>query len=224
MALVNDIKNNVQDYKVIAEHAFNREHNLWERPMYQDNPAFQQVKSQYGTGEHKVVRRQQVIDLFAEGKYYDAYLCAMVWGNIGTYRKGRRNFESAFGVTRSYAETHIADIVSILSKGDIGSAFDSMCIGGSNHFPGLGVSFFTKVLYFAGATICEDVSPLILDSNTLMILARLYNDSGITQTPRQTKAQYLFFCSEMARMSSELELPTPGHLEAFLFNDGKVLL
>ena len=224
MNLVDDIKKQFPNYEALASAAFNHQHNLWGRPMYQGNTVFQDLKSRRGTGGSAVTTRQQVIDLFNDGQYYDGYLCALVWGNIGTFQKGAEHFNSAFSVPKVEVEKRIENIKQLISKNQIGDAFESMCKGGVNNFPGVGVSFFTKLLYFIGATVNCNVKPLILDSISLSILNRIRADKGITKKAKQTRMDYLEFCDEMNTLSQQLSLPSAGHLEAFLFNDGKVLI
>ena len=224
MNLVDDIKKQFPNYEELASAAFNHQHNLWGRPMYQGNTVFQDLKSRRGTGDSAVTTRLQVIDLFNAGNFYEGYLCALVWGNIGTFQNGRQHFNAAFSVPKKDVETKIKNIKNLISQNKLGDAFDSMCKGGVNNFPGVGVSFFTKLLYFIGATVNCNVKPLILDSVSLRILNRIRADKGITREARQTRMDYLEFCNEMNALSQQLSLPSAGHLEAFLFNDGKVLI
>lgn len=224
--LENDIRTQFPNYRDLAAANFNRPHNLWGRRMYQQNPVFQELKAKYGMGPNAVVNRRQIIDLFAKKEFYDAYLCSMVWGNIGTFQNGRRIFETAFAIPRQEVERKIKSIILLIENNNIEGAFASMCRGGANQFPGLGVSFFTKILYFVGESLNKgnNVLPLIFDSNSIKVLTRIYRDQNSNQVARQTLAHYMSFCNEMSRISGNLELPSPGYLEAFLFNDGKVLL
>lgn len=222
--LVNEIKTKYPDYKSLACNDFNRQHDLWGRPMYQGNPVFQCLKQTYGDAtEGKVTTRQQIIDLFKDEKYYEGYLCALVWGNIGTYPGGRTRFEEAFSTSQKEVAAKIVRIRAMIENNNLEEAFDSMLPGGQNTLPGLGVSFFTKILYFVGATVNCNVKPLIFDVTSLKICERLYKDAGVLKTARQTKKHYIWFCTKMKGLSALLGLPTPGHLEAFLFNSGNSL-
>ena len=227
MALIQDIRTQFPNYKAMANDDFNRPHDLWDRPMYQINPVFCAIKRKYGDkNKGRVTTRQQIIDLFSQGKYYDGYLCALVWGNIGTYQGGNKRFNAAFSTPEEEVKDKIKNIKLLLSANDIPGAFTSMCKGGNNYLPGLGVSFFTKILYFVGATTKYNIQPLIFDVTSLKILNRIYDDANSNRTARQSRGHYLFFCEKMNEMSnnSNLDLPTPGHLEAFLFNSGESLL
>ena len=222
-----EIRTQFPNYTTLSSMDFNREHDLWERRMYQGNPVFQTLKLTYGDAtKGKVTTRQQIIDLFAAGKYYDGYLCALVWGNIGTYQGGRARFEAAFSTPRNDLETRIANIKALIEENKLEEAFCSMFPGGDNNLPGLGVSFFTKILYFVGATVNCNIKPLIFDITSLKILNRLYRDAGAQKKARQTKKHYVWFCTKMKELSdsAHMDLPTPGHLEAFLFNSGNILV
>ena len=224
MRLEEEIKKSFPNYKNLANCCFNRSHDLWERPMYQGNPVFVVLKEKHGKDNSKVTTRSQIIELFKEGEFYDGYLCALVWGNIGTYQNGRQNFNNAFSISKEDCVKKISDIKLKIAKNDIPGAFNSMCRGRNNCIPGLGVSFFTKILYFVGATLENSTKPLIFDSMSLKILNRIYKDAGILRQARQTTQCYIDFCREMNSITKALDLPTPGHLEAFLFNCGKCLI
>lgn len=231
MTLDQEIRTTFPNYKELADSCFNRCHDLWERPMYQDNMVFKKLKEKYGkVGKEKVTTRKQIIDLFAAENYFDGYLCALVWGNIGTYQGGRERFEKAFTNDKKDVENKIKNIKQLISDNKIGDAFFSMCSSRknliNNNLPGLGVSFFTKILYFVGATVDCETKPLIFDVTSLQILNRLYKDEESQKVARQTQSQYVYFCNKMNILSKDscLDLPTPGHLEAFLFNCGKCLL
>ena len=225
MALTDEIKQRFPKYKELAELSFARSHDLWERPMYQENATFLRLKQKYGVADpdKRVTTRPQLISLYKRQNYYDAYLCTLVWGNIGTYMKARDSFNHAFSIKKKDCNRIIQEVKAMLCVGNIEEAFDSMCRDGRNCISGLGVSFFTKILYFVGETVESEVKPLIFDSTSLKILTRLYADNGLNRVARQTRSCYLDFNIRMNRIARELELPSAGHLEAFLFNCGKCL-
>lgn len=224
MKLEEEIKSNFPNYVDLAYCCFDRAHDLWGRPMYQGNPVFVGLKEKHGKDNSKVTTRSQIIELFKKGEFYDGYLCALVWGNIGTYQNGRANFTDAFSISEDDCNRIITNLKQIISEDNIRDAFISMCHGKDNCIPGLGVSFFTKILYFVGATLENHTKPLIFDSMSLRILNRIYKDAGIQRQARQTTQCYIDFCREMDSITKALDLPTPGHLEAFLFNCGKCLI
>lgn len=225
MKLAEEIKTKFPNYLELAECCFNRSHDLWERPMYQSNATFLSAKSIYGIdGINKVTTREQIINLFLKKKYYDGFLCAMVWGNIGTFQNGREHFESAFSANRDNVIKAIENVQNHIIQGKVEDAYDSMCRNGENYIPGIGVSFFTKVLYFVGASCNCIEKPLIFDSTSIKILNRIYHDNKVKGKAYQSYRHYHMFNQKMAEISTELQLPTPGHLEAFLFNCGKCLI
>ena len=225
MKLAEEIRTKFPNYLELAGCCFNRSHDLWERPMYQNNETFLSAKARYGTdGINKVTTRKQIIDLFKKKEYYDGFLCSMVWGNIGTFQNGREHFESAFSANKEKVIDAIKGAREHIVKGEIDGAFVSMCKNGENYIPGLGVSFFTKVLYFVGTSCDCREKPLIFDSTSIKILNRIYYDDKVRIKAYQSCRHYQIFNQRMARISAELKLPTPGHLEAFLFNCGKCLI
>lgn len=223
MRLEEEIKKSFPNYKDLADCCFNRSHDLWERPMYQKNSVFVKLKEKHGQENSKVTTRSQIIELFKKEEYYDGYLCALVWGNIGTFQNGRKNFNNAFSISEKDCKTRIGNVKLMISDDNIAGAFNSMCSKGNNYIPGLGVSFFTKILYFVGASLDNGSTPLIFDTKSLKVLTRIYKDENIQRPVRQTTRCYLDFCQKMNSIANELELPTPGHLEAFLFNCGDSL-
>lgn len=224
MKLSEEIKAKFPNYQELAECCFNRSHDLWERRMYQNNATFLLAKERYGIKANKITTREQIIKLFKKEKYYDGFLCAMVWGKIGTFQNGREHFENAFSADRINVINAIKSVQGYIKKGEIDKAFNSMCINEANYIPGLGVSFFTKVLYFVGASCDCAEKPMIFDATSIKILNRIYHDEKVRGKAYQNCRHYIVFNQEMARISTELQLPTPGHLEAFLFNCGRCLI
>ena len=107
MRLEEEIKKSFPNYKDLADCCFNRSHDLWERPMYQKNSVFVKLKEKHGQENSKVTTRSQIIELFKKEEYYDGYLCALVWGNIGTFQNGRKNFNNAFSISEKDCKTRI---------------------------------------------------------------------------------------------------------------------
>lgn len=222
MTLEEEIRSKFPNYKELANSAYNRSHDLWERRMYQRNAVFSNLKKKYGKGE-KVTTRKQIIELFKDGKYYDAFLCAMIWGNIGTYKNGRAHFEAAFSTNQKDIEDKLKKVMEYLTAGKIEDAFISMTKGKSNAIPGVGVSFFTKILYFMGEASGLTIKPLIFDSTSVKILNRIYHDMNLPTKAHQSKKHYLSFVCEMNQLSRNLYLDSASYLEAFLFNYWKNL-
>ena len=206
------IKTKDSNYVNSANEAFDIKYNSkWEKDMYQSNKEFQRIKGLYG---NLPLTRDMIIDLFKQGKYFDGFLCAMVWGNIGTYQGGRQRFEDIFNESN---KEKINRVVELVRSGDVEKAYLSLCDKTQNGIKGLGEAFFTKLLYFAGMTrIVMKPKPLIFDRN---IRIAYNNILSILNEPPQKGAfkRYWDYCTKMEDLRFLLNLPTAGHVEALLF-------
>ena len=210
---------NFPNYKELAKEAFERNYNhQWERPMYQVNASFERLKGKYG---NMPLTRKVIIELFRAKHYYEGFLCAMVWGNIGTYQNGRQRFESVFDDNnKEVISLKLERVINLLEIGDFNTAycslFDSNQENG-NAISGVGESFFTKLLYFAGAN-CNRlaIKPLIFDNNIKVFYKRLLNMLN-ERTPRGAFNRYIDYCSKMDAAARLLGLQNSGYVEALLF-------
>ena len=212
------IKKKFPNYEELAKEAYGREYNhQWERPMYQGNATFDRLKSKYGD---KPLTRQIIIDLFKEKNYYDGFLCAMVWGNIGTYQNGRQRFESVFDdKNKAKICLKIERVIDLLEKGDLEKAYFSLFnkkTEDGNAIDGVGEAFFTKLLYFAGENTSLKVKPLIYDNNIKIFYNNLLNRLNEIR-PRGAYNRYIDYCNKMEIAKEELRLPSSGYVEALFF-------
>lgn len=209
------IKTNFPKYKKLARTEFNRNFKAkWDKPMYKGNSTFETLKEEYSGKE---LNRQMIIDLFREGKCYDGFLCAMVWGNMGTYRGGRKRFDGVFNTVNEPAiRAKINSVVDLLQKGKIKEAYLSLCDKTDNGIIGVGEAFFTKLLYFAGAGINTDLhpEPLIFDRNMREVYYAIVKNAG----EKNRGAKYFDYCNKMEELRKLLGLQTAGHVEALLFS------
>ena len=90
--------------------------------MYQKNSVFVKLKEKHGQENSKVTTRSQIIELFKKEEYYDGYLCALVWGNIGTFQNGRKNFNNAFSISEKDCKTRIGNVKLMISDMIIGTS------------------------------------------------------------------------------------------------------
>lgn len=216
--IASSFKTQFPNYKNIAEEAYNRDYgNLWEKPMYQSNSTFLKLKQKYGS---KPLNRDSIINLFNQGKYYEAFLCAMVWGKFGTYKGGKARFNKVFdAANKTTIEKNINGVINLLQQGNVACAFNSLCNNNCYKINGVGISFFTKLLYFAGASITNpplNPLPLIFDN----VLKGVYGKFKGYAPKNNDVATYLSYCSDMETLRQLLNLPTAGHVEALLFSPG----
>ena len=203
----------------LAERLYSKDYGrLWEKGLYQGNESFEALKKIY---EGIPLTRQMIINLFAEGDYYDGFLCAMIWGGIGNTIKGKTVFNSIFNAAnRKDITEKLKRVIRMLQKGDVKTAYSSLQYGGENKIEGVGESFFTKLLYFAGAKMDSlPIKPLIYDH----IMDEAYNKIlTLTQShkPNEPFERYEDYCQKMDELRHLLNLPTSGHVEALLFCPG----
>lgn len=202
------------EYKELAQKEFYRNfHDRWDKPMYQENDVFKVLKRKYGM---KPLTRQMIIDLFCHGDYYDGFLCAMVWGNMGTYQGGRKRFNGVFNMANEPTiRAKVNSVVDLLQEGKIEEAYRSLCDKTYNGIIGVGEAFFTKLLYFAGSGVNTDLypEPLIFDRNMREVYYAIVK--GIEKNKRDTI--YFDYSYKMEELSKLLGLQTAGHVEALLF-------
>ena len=206
------IKRSCPSYQDLSKdvYAYNYD-NKWDKPMYKGNAVFEELKKKYG---HQSLTRDMIINLFKQGKYFDGFLCAMVWGNMGTYMGGKKRFESVFDNSN---KDKIDNVVALLKNGDIENAYTSLCNKEQNGIRGLGMSFFTKLLYFAGASINNlPFQPLIYDRIMDQRYTRILSIIGKNK-PRGEYNRYKDYCKRMEELRKLLDLQSVGQVEALLF-------
>ena len=220
--IANLIQTKLPNYEAYAFCAYNMPYNhQWNETKYtnwSNGTSFTNLKDQYSSVP---LNRQMIIDLFKMGYYYDAFLCAMIWGNIGTNLGGQKSFSNVFCTTnKAQVEQSVINVISLLRNRNVPQAYQSLLIGGTNKIAGIRESFFTKLLYFAGESICGlNPQPLIFDSvmhgvyNKILNITRSLSPHGFVNV-------YMDYCTKMEKLRELLFLPTAGHVEALLFCPG----
>lgn len=217
------INTKIPNYAYFALCAFDVPYNhLWNDKKYLNwskskECEFTRLKNQYSASP---LTRTMIIDLFAKGKLYDGFLCTMIWGHIGANPNGKTIFQYVFDIAnKNLITATIQSVIQLLQKNDLPKAY---CL--LNNKPtkiyGLGESFFTKLLYFAGASMGNlSPEPLIFDNNMRMAY---YQMMCVLNAPvhSNTMNRYIDYCEKMEQLRKLLNLPTAGHLEAFLFCPG----
>ena len=216
------IQTKLPNYKDFALCAYSMPYNhQWYETKYNnwaEGTSFQKLKDKYSS---LPLNRQMIMDLFKNGNYYDAFLCAMIWGNIGANRIGKRCFSFVFREdNKADIEQHLNNVIDLLQNKDVAQAYQSLLWGGTNKIAGVGESFYTKLLYFAGGSICGlNPQPLIYDSVMHEVYKEFQKIIGF-QTPQGNVNEYMDYCTKMEELRKLLSLPTAGHVEALLFVPG----
>lgn len=223
--IANLIQTKLPSYKEYAFNAYNMPYNhQWWENKYDSwdkslpNTPFASLRDQYGSVPFT---RHMIIDLFRQKKCYDGFLCAMVWGNIGTNLGGQKCFTSVFDINnKQKINVAIHNIINLLQQGNIQQAYQSLLNGGTNKIVGVREPFFTKLLYFAGESICDiNPQPLIFDRVMHEVYNKFKNDTN-SQYSQGFVNVYIDYCTKMEKLRELLFLPTAGHVEALLFCPG----
>lgn len=125
--------------------------------------------------------RKDVFQLFREEKnLYKGFIAAMLWGGLGSDALSRNNLRRAFSCSKSVIEKNLNDVSQKLKENRIEEAFNSM-LRKPNKISGVGISFFTKLLYFLWPKENkQEIKPLIYDKWGWHIhAALLIDDKGM---------------------------------------------
>lgn len=222
--IANLIKTKFPNYKKWANDAYASSYNKqWEKQMYKGNPTFENLKQMYNVKNNDLTR-DMIIKLFEEKKYFEGFLCAMVWGNMGTYFGGKKRFDGVFNAAKQDEITSIINnVITLLQDDKLEEAYLSLCYKGENRIVGVGEAFFTKLLYFAGAAIDSEkltIKPLIFDSKMHGIYNHILAQLGLPKKRQSAVKRYIDYCHKMEKLRALLNLPSSGHVEAFLFKNG----
>lgn len=172
--------------------------------------------------EDKEISRQDIIDAFKE--YYNdaskgwmkAFLLTMVWGFADTgYGTHRTNNYISTEENRVFIKKAI-DYIYKNERNSLGNAFKEL-----TKIKGLGVSYLTKILYFATRAINEDCYALIYDTRVAVSLIKLttpkevYEIVSIGPSPRFIN--YEKFNKLMREIAKDNKVDA-DQIEMYLFN------
>ena len=143
------------------------------------------------------------------------YVCAMAWGGQGTFR--RKHVTDPWGA-RCRLENHLIR----LREGKLTRAGGYDMFRGSGRIPGLGPSFFTKLLYF----FSPQPNFYIMDQWTaksviLLAGAPVVKMSGNSPSAENSGLDYEKFCSHVDAIAHELDC-TGEIAEERMFSAGGV--
>ncbi len=242
------IKKEFPEYIAKSKEFYITEYDFWTKKEYENNKNFIDLRSRRQDQTkhrnnilnlYKQINPHQSIDDFTkeeEDTLYDAFLCTMVWGNIGLGRSKIEYFNSVFNYDKEKLLNKLKRVWVLLSKNDTEKAFISMKNirktevkydketkeKDNNYIYGVGPAFFTKFIYFSGKALYDKNIPLIYDS----VMARTHRAILISESKDRTVNNhnvhdYDEYIQLMQCISTELELPSPDYLEALLFSKNK---
>jgi hypothetical protein len=139
-----------------------------------------------------VIGRENILNTYREKKFYKAFVMTMLWGNIGTQpnrkSKGDKRTTSAFKAFSTSKETvdfRIKLIQEKIDNGDIKTAY--RYLKNDYKFPGIDISFFTKILSFLSEVSLNNQNLLIYDKWTKLIHIHILLDNNIDPLKFYTK-------------------------------------
>ncbi len=170
---------------------------------------------------------------------YEGFVTCMLWGGAGLGPGNSwNNLVAAMSYPRDQVVHKLNAVKDLLIRDELEQAFNSMLSSSpeGNKIPGVGISYFTKILFFLSLNIPGNTqSPLIFDKWAQYIHAALliddstqnvfewyniYNDKkGFhvkARTPFRAYTDYVFRIKQIIS-NQGLKLPHPGVLEEFLF-------
>lgn len=189
--------------------------------------------------------RSDVFDIFRKENLYKGFIAAMLWGGLGSDALSRNNLRYAFSYPKAEIEEILTRISKLLKEDKVGDAFESMLPKKKNKISGVGISFFTKLLYFLWPSEnTQSVKPLIYDKwgwhihaailmeesgmdaalNYYNVSATINHDKDYGLVPqivlkdgKKVKDAYLDYLKKLSAYSKG----EPGRLEEFLFGQSR---
>ena len=192
--------------------------------------------------DRKNLSRSDIFDFFQRGDIYKGYIASMLWGGLGADKTRWNNLKKALSTEKEEIEKRLKRILNLLANDKFEDAFKSMY--DENKIEGIGVSYFTKLLYFLYPHREKSLVPLIYDKWGWHIHAALLFEDGktekifeyfkITKTGRSSDKldvslknnkvtassaylDYITRISCLCQSFSRNNNPSPGQMEEFLF-------
>ena len=176
---------------------------------------------------------------YFEEDLYKGFIACMLWGGINATRcaKGHKgdlkttDAYKAFTHDKNKVVKKLNSVKVYLNDGRIDKAFSSMADPKENHIPGIGVSFFTKLLYYLSPKGVTP-RPLIYDKWSTYIHCALLidekkenaldfykgvNKDGTLSIVKQPAELYKDYLEIMKRTAEKNEIEDVAKLEAYLF-------
>jgi hypothetical protein len=202
---------NISKLKPLLESKFRYDSKRWSKL----NPPYKKLISDF---EDKEISRAEVINAYQEhyanqGDVMRAFMLTMVWGfadnGYGTYRTNTYISEPA-------NIELIKKAIDAVGQRDLKSAFNDL-----KKIKGLGVSYITKVLYFATRGAQQSNYALIYDIRVTSALVQLTAPIEIFEivriSPSSKFLDYEKYNALIHRLASQYELEAES-IEMFLFN------
>ena len=188
--------------------------------------------------------REDILDLIAKRRIYDACVLTMVWGGMSLIPKIKGELTSTPFAKFIRIPEHVVElswerIIDGIRNEEWDVLFADFEPDGGYKLEGVGLSFFTKLFFFAGWSLDEiQIKPLILDKWTCTAYCALLLEAGQLEKtnelfrgynkdygaqPRFGSSRsrlYRYFIEDMNEWSLALDV-TPDKLEQFIFGWSK---
>lgn len=139
-----------------------------------------------------------------------AYVCAMAWGDQGKGTAGSKSNALSAWADAARLQTNLA----ALRTGGLDRMQAYSLFEGKGKIPGLGPSYFTKLLFFFSLNVPTGQQPYIVDNVILNSMALL---TGLPFHRYATRGGYQACCEEMDAMGALLTI-APQFVEERLFS------
>ncbi|NER10025.1 hypothetical protein GWK09_05830 [Muriicola jejuensis] len=152
----------------------------------------------------EILDREYIINLYKESKYYEAFAFTMMWGKINAERpqkgykgdKTRTPFYCALNHGKINIENALIASKKELENSNIKGAYQ--LFNSDYKIPGIGSSYFTKILFFQGLANNMEVMPLIYDKWTKLIHVEL-----LVEENEIDKLTQFYSKNQLSKLSTE---------------------
>ncbi len=160
--------------------------------------------------------RDDVRDYYNQDLYL-GFLATLLWG--GAHTNYVNHFRKIVSTQPNEIVNRLQGVLRILNQKPVpeDNWFGSLCWGGRNHIDGLGVSFFTKVLYFT--THIHGLKKLLILDNKMWSVAQAFRKAHNYPVKNYSVSQcrYLDYAQYCVDMYAVPNVKYADVLEAYLF-------
>lgn len=196
-----------------------------------NNSVFKKVLDEFKVRNEQGIFRADLFNEVEKGELYKAFFMIILWGGIS-----ENNLKLVISHIESKGEAfvkeNLQETFKLVNDNKVSEAFNRL-IKGTYHIDGIGVSFFTKLLYFFDTSKLGEKALIFDKWSKKEHCALLISDDTIdykqyytlTKSGNQIEVQctadelklFLDYIQRMKNMSSIIKQPNIGKIEEFLF-------
>lgn len=173
------------------------------------------------------LNRSIIQNLYIED-LYTGFIATLLWGGFHTFVYTKSRFARIASQPKEAFTEKLRNIDRLIEDNRISDCYRSLLKGESNYFSGIGVRYFTKIMFFLGQIHGNSPAPLIFDqfswNNHLALLiaddqvSDYYRIDGQKKTFTANDRTWLeCYLDYNARMSSFICVNSSSQLESVLF-------